>query len=255
MMDEAVIASIVEFVRDLSPNKIKALANRFSEEPIPMIDNSKSELIGSKDAREDLERLLGLCRARGVSGEVLAGMLMASRAATDRVLRDQSTEFVWTGPTTRFVATRRTEQVMLDLIKNAENDLFMVSFVAYDVEPIMNGLRSAVQRGVEVSILLEAAEDEGGTVNHDGIAMMRDKIPSVTLYAWKNQATDFEGGRVHAKIAVADGKAAFLTSANLTGYAMQKNIEAGLLVSGGMLPHQIMSHLRALIDTKILVPV
>jgi cardiolipin synthase A/B len=60
---------------------------------------------------------------------------------------------------------------------------------------------------------------------------------------------------VHVKIAIADWKLAFLTSANFTGYAMGRNIEAGILTKGGEVPEQARSHLLGLIDTIILQPV
>ena len=72
------------------------------------------------------------------------------------------------------------------------------------------------------------------------------------VYAWRNKAEEFEGGRVHAKVAVADTSSCFITSANLTGYAMEKNMELGLLIEGGEVPGLIMNHLQALITTKIL---
>ena len=255
MMNEQAIMLIVELVGGLSPNKILALASRFCEEPIPQIDNGKIDLIGSKNARENLERLVKLCEQHGISGEILSAIMMSSGAARDQALQQQSIDFVWTGPTTEFVATRRTEQVLLDMIQKTQEDLFMVSFVAYDVKSITEKLRGAVQRGVRVSILLEEPESEGGSVSHDSIGVMRKKIPGASLYAWKSDAGEFEGGKVHAKIVVADGEAAFLTSANLTGHAMQKNMEAGFLVSGGVEPARIRSHLQALIDISVLTPV
>ena len=49
-----------------------------------------------------------------------------------------------------------------------------------------------------------------------------------------------------------DGEIAFLTSANLTGHAMEKNFEAGILIRGGEMPRDISKHLQGLIDTEII---
>jgi phosphatidylserine/phosphatidylglycerophosphate/cardiolipin synthase-like enzyme len=62
----------------------------------------------------------------------------------------------------------------------------------------------------------------------------------------------FTNGRVHAKVAVADGSTAFLTSANLTGHALEKNMEAGILINGGHVPANLQSHLRSLIETRVI---
>ena len=93
---------------------------------------------------------------------------------------------------------------------------------------------------------------DGGSIDIDVIAKMKKLVPLAKVYAWKNKVDEFEGGRVHAKVAVADNSSCFITSANLTGYAMEKNMELGLLIEGGEVPGLIMNHLQALITTKIL---
>ena len=85
----------------------------------------------------------------------------------------------------------------------------------------------------------------------DVIGKMRKLVPTVRLYGWLNKADEFAEGRVHAKVAVADRQLCFITSANLTGYAMERNMEAGVLISGGNIPNTLHLHLSALIDTSV----
>ena len=168
---------------------------------------------------------------------------------------EQSTELVWTGPTTPFVSARRTEQALLQVINSAEQSLFITSFVAYDVSTIVKALNAANDRGVIITMLLESSQDHGGSINIDVIGKMRGLVPGAQLYAWQDKTGDFADGRVHAKVAVADQASCFITSANLTGYAMEKNMEAGVLISGGRIPKLLDDHLRSLVDTKLLSPV
>jgi phosphatidylserine/phosphatidylglycerophosphate/cardiolipin synthase-like enzyme len=79
------------------------------------------------------------------------------------------------------------------------------------------------------------------------------------LYVWTDRPHPFTNGRVHAKVAVADSAIAFLTSAiafltsaNLTGHALEKNMEAGVLLTGGHVPLSLRDHLHALIETKVI---
>jgi phosphatidylserine/phosphatidylglycerophosphate/cardiolipin synthase-like enzyme len=81
---------------------------------------------------------------------------------------------------------------------------------------------------------------------------MKLLVPAAKLFAWHDKAEPFANGRVHAKVAVADGRICFITSANLTGHAMEKNMEAGMLISGGHIPRLLDDHLRSLIDTKVI---
>ena len=182
-------------------------------------------------------------------------MLLAAGHVFTKAASQQSTELVWTGPTTPFVSARRTEQALLQVINAAELTLFITSFVAYDVSTIVKALNAASDRGVVISMLLELSQDHGGSINFDAIGKMRTLVPASKLYAWRNKADSFSDGRVHAKVAVADGRMCFITSANLTGYAMEKNMEAGVLISGGASPKLLEDHLRSLIDTKVISPV
>jgi len=255
MITSQILDLSVELARELSPSKIQSLAQGLPSGSAPSLDKKLTDLLGSQKSRDLFDQLVEQCELTSINGEVLTGILLGASLARQQLSEEQSTEIVWTGPTTEFVATRRTEQVLLDLINTAESHLFVVSFVAYDVKSIVNKLRDAVHRGVNVQILLEASQAQGGTIIHDAAELLRSKIPGISLYGWKDQEPQYVGGRVHAKIAVADGKFAFLTSANLTGHAMEKNIEAGILIKGGAVPQQARLHLQGLIDTGVLLPV
>ena len=58
---------------------------------------------------------------------------------------------------------------------------------------------------------------------------------------------------MHAKCIVIDGREAFVTSANFTEAAQERNIELGLLVKSPPIAEQIENHFTALIQNKSLV--
>ena len=89
----------------------------------------------------------------------------------------------------------------------------------------------------------------------DVIGKMRNLVPAARLYGWLDKTDEFPDGRVHAKVAVADGKMCFITSANLTGYAMERNMEAGILITGGVVARGLNDHLRSLVETGVISPV
>ncbi len=62
------------------------------------------------------------------------------------------------------------------------------------------------------------------------------------------------GGVLHAKAVVVDDEAVFVTSANLTEAALDRNIEVGLLVRDRALAATVSSHFRVLIDRGLLLP-
>ena len=248
---EAMLVAATDLVALLSPSRIEALADRVRGSASAERDGGLHQLVTTPAARAALDRLIAAWRQTEISGDVLAGILVGAAFARQKAQRESSVELVWTGPTTPFVATRRTEQVLLDLIHRAQRDLFLVSFVAYDVSSVVNSLNAASARGVDIRILLETSTNHGGSLSIDPVAMMRARVPSASLYIWTDRPVPFAEGRVHAKVAVADGQTAFLTSANLTGHALEKNMEAGVVISGGHVPAGLHAHLHALIETNI----
>lgn len=246
------VAAVVCLV---SPEKIQAIAARVRRTEAHKAANALTSVVGTPVASAVIEQLVDGWRSTTVSADELASMLLAASHVFTKASNEQSTELVWTGPTTPFVSARRTEQALLQVINAASSTLFITSFVAYDISSIVRALNAAQDRGVGVAMLLESSQDHGGSINIDVIGKMRALIPQAQLYAWRDKAEAFSDGRVHAKVAVADGNTCFITSANLTGYAMERNMEAGVLISGGHIPRLLDDHLRSLVDTRLITPV
>ena len=248
---EKLLDAIAALVCMVSPEKVQAISTRIRQTDIGKAVNSLSSLVGTPSATGVVDQLVDAWRATSLSSEELASMLLAAGHVFTKTANQQSTELVWTGPTTPFVSARRTEQALLQVINAAEQSLFITSFVAYDVSTIVRALNTVSDRGVAVSMLLELSQDHGGSITFDAIGKMKTLVPTAKLYAWHDKADPFADGRVHAKVAVADDRVCFITSANLTGHAMEKNMEAGVLISGGHIPKLLDDHLRSLVDTKL----
>ncbi|KAA1054427.1 putative phospholipase protein [Azospirillum argentinense] len=182
-------------------------------------------------------------------------MIIGASTAYHHAKAEQEIELVWTGPSSTLIATRKTEQALLQVIDASEHRLFITSFVVYDIRSIMAALERAIDRGVQVSMLLEASEAHGGGISIDGIAKMKSVLPSAKIFSWVDRGDRFVGGKVHAKVAVADECFCFISSANLTAYAMEKNMEAGVLIRGGATPQRLHRHLEALGTTHVIVEV
>ena len=252
---EKLLDAVAAVVCLVSPEKVQGIANRIRRTDASKAASALSGVVGTPAATGVVDQLINAWRGSTVSADELASILLAAGHVFIKAASQQSTEFVWTGPTTPFVSARRTEQALLQVINAAEQNLFITSFVAYDVSTIVKAMNAASGRGVVISMLLELSQDHGGSITFDAIGKMRTLVPTARLYSWRDKADPFSDGRVHAKVAVADGRMCFITSANLTGHAMEKNMEAGVLISGGRIAKQLDEHLRSLVDTKIVSPV
>jgi len=242
----------LDFVRHVPTERVEAVARRFQGIPGGAEPTDLEGLLTSSKAKAYLDELVRTWKTTGLSGDFLSGLLVGAAASREEVLSESVVRFVWTGPTTPLVPTRRTDQVLLELVRQAERELFFVSFVTYHVPSLVEALNEASGRGVEVSFLLESPKSLGGTLEENLIERMRERVPKAKFYVWRTRPEPFVGGRVHAKIALADDRIAFVGSANLTEHAVSKNMEAGILLSGGPIPQEIHEHLHALVDLDII---
>ena len=76
------------------------------------------------------------------------------------------------------------------------------------------------------------------------------------VYVWPlaHRPLDDKGrhGSLHAKCAVADDAVLFISSANLTAYALSLNMELGVLVRGGGSPGRVAHHFTRLIEHGVI---
>jgi phosphatidylserine/phosphatidylglycerophosphate/cardiolipin synthase-like enzyme len=158
----------------------------------------------------------------------------------------QSIDIAWTGPSSAHVPVRLSSQVLLDLIGEARSQLIVVSFAAYKVAPVTNALRSAANRGVDVRLILETAEDSDGHLSKDAADAFRELNDLVSFWVWPKKRRPEGGASMHVKAVVVDGRVALVTSANLTGHALERNMELGLVVRGGAAPKRLADHFQAL---------
>lgn len=162
-------------------------------------------------------------------------------------------ELLWTGPTTSAVPVRQTEQALCELIQAARRKLFIVSFVAYKANSVINALSEAIARNIQIGFLLEPSKEQGGMVDVDSAKALKKNLPSADFYVWEASHNP-SNASIHAKCAIADEDMALITSANLTSKAMDLNMELGVLIRNGNLPKQLAKHFEALIHEKIIVP-
>jgi cardiolipin synthase A/B len=249
------IEAVTDLVTNSPSDKLEQLANAIAVIPDSAGAGVLESWAPNPASRTRLAHLVATWKASGTSSAELVGIFRGATGIYGYVKADQQIEIVWTGPSSALIATRKTEQALLEVIEASSSRLFITSFVAYDVASIVKGLEKAVLRDVRVSMLLEASDRHGGGISFDVIGKMKAALPTVSVYSWVTKDAKFDGGKVHAKIAVADEGICFVSSANLTGHAMERNMEAGILIRGGDAPRDLHRHLEALVTTHVVVKV
>jgi len=190
-------------------------------------------------------------------------LMLRCIAAGARVQRERSpdTEVVWTGPGVDGSYLRATRQVVQDVIQSSQAQLLVVGYWLAgrgDAEGIINEIieqiADAVTRGVNVTMVLDmTAEKKDGKNNLETLReLWPNNVALPRLLTWEIPANE-RHLKLHAKVLVADQRDALVTSANLTMYALDRNIEMGVRVSGTS-AERIAQHFELLRQDEVLVP-
>jgi phosphatidylserine/phosphatidylglycerophosphate/cardiolipin synthase-like enzyme len=207
----------------------------------------------------------GLCQLEqeGISGPAVALALGAAERAASRVPRP---DLVWSGPEVPGLHARDTRRVYEQLVGSAQRSLWVCTFAYYDGPQAFKTLADRMDEipGLQVRLLLNIQRKHGDTTTaNDLVLTFADKLWN---HQWPGQrrpevyydprSLDPQGpeGVLHAKAVVADDEAAFVTSANLTEAAFDRNIEVGVLSRDRTLAASLATHFRILIERELLRP-
>ena len=189
----------------------------------------------------------------------LAAALAGSAHTAQAIQQKLAVELAWTGPDDSSLPIRRTDQVLLQLIRECRQELTLISFAIYKVPVIAQALIDALDRGVTVRFIAETPESGDGKIPFGLQSAFGSSIitrSEVLIWPKEKRPVDLAGryGSLHIKGAIADGDKLFITSANLTEYAMSLNMELGVLIQSAELAQQINDQLKNLLLQEILVP-
>jgi phosphatidylserine/phosphatidylglycerophosphate/cardiolipin synthase-like enzyme len=153
-----------------------------------------------------------------------------------------------------------------ELLGSAERSIWASSYAYFDGPRAFEVLarRMDTRPALEVTLLLNIQRKRGDTTAADHLVRkFADRFwgsdwpgsarPRV-FYDPRSLELDGPAGVLHAKAVVVDDEAVFVTSANLTEAAFDRNIEMGLLLRDRSLALSVSSHFRGLIDRGLLVP-
>ena len=220
-------------------------------------------VLGDLPGLEGVAGALGDLQRLGVSPAASAALIRAAGRLAARVRRP---DLVWSGPEVPGLHARDTRRVYEELLGSAERSLWASTFVFFDgpraFEVLARRMEEKPDLGVTLFLNIQRRKGEAGAPD-DLVRRFADRF-------WKTdwpgsrrprvfydpRALDPEGpeGVLHAKAVVADDEAVFVTSANLTEAALDRNIELGLLVRDRALAAGLVTHFRTLIDRGLLLP-
>lgn len=172
---------------------------------------------------------------------------------------------VWSGASDDDEAIRDTRVVLHDLFSRADRSVLISTLVVYNGLSIFAPLfaRLRARPGIKVDLFVNLAsktgrdEDEAAEVANflDGFA--RDHwppdvpLPSI-YYDPEARKLGAKRTKLHAKCVVIDEQLAFVTSANFTEAAQDRNIEVGVLLDHPAIAEALAERFRRLRETGTL---
>lgn len=234
----------------------------------------ESGLLSSSSSATALQSVLGgtewVARASTALGGFAAFSLSNSAiAAWIRSLgkagaQSPRADLVWSGPEVPGVHARSTRRVYEELICSAERSLCISTYAFFDGPRAFETLarRMDAAPGLHATLLLNLQRKNGDKSSSD--QLIRRFADRFWTFEWPGTSRpriyfdpralelDGPGGVLHAKAVVADDEAVFVTSANLTEAALDRNIELGLLVRDRTLAASISAHFLGLIERGLL---
>ncbi len=220
-------------------------------------------VLGVREGGEDVAAALLELERLGISGSATAAWIRTVEEATSRTPRP---DLVWSGPEVPGLHARNTRRVYEELLGSAERSVWASTYAFFDGPKAFEVVarRMDARPELRVTLLLNIQRKRGDTTAAEHLVRrFADRFwttewpgsrrPTV-YYDPRALELDGPGGVLHAKGVVADDEAVFVTSANLTEAALDRNIEVGLLVRDRALAASMSSHFQGLIDRGLLRP-
>jgi phosphatidylserine/phosphatidylglycerophosphate/cardiolipin synthase-like enzyme len=203
--------AIEELAKRVSPSLALKVASSLE------IDGSRIKA-ADKMPDEGSRQLLGECfDTLGAStlAAVLRGIAAAAHAGGTDI------RAVWSGPTFAGDGDHTTAAVA-HLIDEAVDDVFASTYSASSSSMYVKALWRAVARGVKTTVLVEPKLNDGKTA-----ARLQEHLYGARFLGFRPGP---DGGVQHSKVVIVDSHVAFITSANLSEAAHEKNLEAGVVI-------------------------
>lgn len=224
---------------------------------------SLRSVLGSSEHVDGVRAAIDELQRNGISGDAIAAWIRGADAATSRTLKP---DLVWSGPEVPGLSARDTRRVYEELLASAEHSVLASTYAFFDGQKAFRVLanRMAQRPNLRVTLLLNIQRRRKDTTaaeflirkfadNFWGAEWPGEARPNV-FYDPRSLDAEGPGGVLHAKTLVVDDEAVFVTSANLTEAALDRNIEVGLLVRDRALAASVSSHFHAFIDQDVLRP-
>ena len=208
----------------------------------PAVDAARFDALNAVPADEPAYAALDRFGRDAIAAQLQSGTLQL-RAARVQVLADQPAKAAG-------AATPTTHAAAAEVFATAQSELMIVSPYFVPGDGGMAMLRQVQERGATVSVTTNSLGATDEPLAHAGYSKYRLSLLQMgvrlqelgaTLSQKSSQLGDFRSssGRLHAKLAVIDGRRLFIGSMNMDGRSERHNTELGLVIDSRELAAEV----------------
>lgn len=215
--------------------------------------------IGVKSQSDSLLAVL-----EGHSRNACIAMLEVSLAERAKHTRP-TPELVWTGPEGEHATARDTAIVLRELFESARDRVVLAGYSFDSAQSVLSPLHAAIRdHGVRARFFVNVNQPDVKVPNEEEYAQAQLDAFAATSWPFGEPAPFFhcdrralrpgKGGEyssLHAKCVVVDGERAFVSSANFTNRAQERNIEVGVLIRDITFASQLERQFMSLIEGNL----
>ncbi len=178
----------------------------------------------------------------------------------------EAIDVVTSGPEESSVANRDTSVVVREMFANAKESVLVAGYAVYQGQQVFRALAEKMDElsSLNVRMFLDIQRPIGDSTIDD-IVIRRflrrfktqewpagKRLPDLFYDPRSLQAGSKQRACLHAKCIVVDHRIAFVSSANFTEAAQERNIEVGLLVRSPAVSRQLTTHFGKLLEAGLL---
>lgn len=252
-------------LQDLPPSALRALASSLREGALSVAINRHAleQIVGVRV--DDVQALIQSLFAQQMTATHVAN-LIAAVAETRENISDPALvfELVVSGPEVINVPTQDTAAVVQSLFREARSEVLVVGYAVHNGAEIFAPLHDQMCALPElrVRMCLNVMQTEEYRDASRRIAAFAAEFaakhwpwkerPEIYFFPKSLASTAAERASLHAKCVIVDRCVAFVTSANFTEAAQDRNIEVGLLTRFAPMVQRLAAYFTGLIDSGTL---
>lgn len=192
-------------------------------------------------------------------------LLLDSSAEVIEARMAVGAELVWTGPETGVAHSRDTAIVVSGLFESARRSVLVSTYVLSHVGILFKALADRMVEIPELraQLFVHVGREDRDTRHESEILRefsdtLRKAWPGPSrpfLYYDPRSLTGKKMASWHAKVVVIDDETSFVTSANFTQRAQERNVEAGVLIRNAPFARQLRQQFDSLVQTRAVIEV